>query len=99
MKNILIAVSLFASAGADLGTTRYGINRGAYEANPVAGQGIKRQALLAFGSASAMLLIHHKMEKSHPKLAGTLVGAFLASRAVVSAHNVKVGNGRIDAQR
>lgn len=86
-------LGLFLSAGADLASTRAGINRGAIEANPLAGQQLGRQAAVAFGSATAMYFIARGIRRENPKLADGLEAGFVGVRAATVAHNLKVGGG------
>lgn len=79
-------LSLFASAAADLASTRYGMSRGAHEANPLIGSHLVVQSAFTFGEATGMFLATRHMSK---KASFAIRVGYVASRAFISIHNVR----------
>lgn len=80
-------VAVVGAGVADLVTTRQVINGGGYEANPLAGDGAVRQAVLKAASATGVIGIAQLLnEKGHPILANIVrsVAVVLWSAASIS---------------
>ena len=86
---------IVATGVSDLASTRYAMNRGAVEANPVMGQGAIRQAVVKGlglgGIFAATAYLDHKGSKTAAQVARVIV---IAMQGIVTVHNLRVVRGR-----
>ena len=85
-------IGVVASGVADLATTRYAINRGAVEANPLMGQSLLQQALVKAAGVGLIFAGTAVLEnKGKVVTAHVLRVITIAAWSFVSLQNVRVG--------
>jgi hypothetical protein len=94
-QGLILPSSVFVASGvADLVTTRQAIGRGAFEANPLMGQGATRQIALKAVGTTAVMLAARADARRHPTRAKVLLYVGSALWFGVAAHNHTVMQGR-----
>lgn len=81
-------IAFFCSlAAADYGSSRYVINRGGYEANPLIGPGANRQLLIHSGKCLGQGLLASKIKNPKKKkivliISGTIAMGFIGNNVI-----------------